>query len=347
MRALNLSLIADQLEGRFVGAEDPLIDGAASLEEAGPTDLAFLASAKQQDRLQGCRAGGVIIGPGVETTIPAIVVDKPYHAFARFLEGLQVARDRVFPPGVHPSAVVDSTADLDPTVALGPYCVVGAGCRLGAGTRLGPHVCVGPDVTIGRDCLIYAQVTIREGCVLGDRVILHAGCAVGTDGFGYVPTETGPRKVPQVGIVVLEDDVEIGAGTCIDRATTGQTLVGAGTKIDNQVQIGHNVKVGRACAMSAQTGISGSCTLEDGVTLGGKVGIADHLRVGQGAQVAGMSGLIRDVPPKGVVFGYPALDFTEAFRIVGAMRKLPGLLKRVARLEKRLAGDGEKNVNEE
>ena len=335
MRALNLSEIAERLGGRLMGSEDPLISGVASLEDAGPGDLTFLADRRNLDKLGECRAGGILVGPDVDNPgIPAIAVEQPFHSFALFLEDFQVARDRVFPPEVHPSAVIHESATIHPSVAVGPFCVVGAGCRIGEGTRLGPHVCLGPDVTIGRDCLVYAQVTIREGCRVGNRVILHAGCALGTDGFGYLPTPQGPRKVPQVGIVVLEDDVAVGACSCVDRATTGQTLIGAGTKIDNQVQIGHNVTVGRSCAMSAQTGISGSCVLEDGVTLGGKVGIGDHLRVGKGAKVAGMSGLIRDVPPGGTVFGYPALEFKESFRLVGALRKLPELLKRVARLEK-------------
>ncbi len=212
-----------------------------------------------------------------------------------------------------------------------------AGTAIGAGTRIGANVSLGPDCSIGGDCLIYPQVTVREGSVLGNRVILHAGCAIGTDGFGYVPGDHGPHKVPQVGIVVLEDDVEIGAGSCVDRATTGKTLIGAGTKIDNQVQVGHNVMVGRACAMSAQTGISGSCVLEDGVTLGGQVGVGDHLRIGKGAKVAGKSGVIRDVPAGESVFGYPALEFQEGFRLVGALRRLPELLRRVTKLER--AGD--------
>jgi UDP-3-O-[3-hydroxymyristoyl] glucosamine N-acyltransferase len=352
MGALNLSAklseIAKELGGRLVGEEDPLITGVASLEDAGAGDLTFLANPKHQFKLEACRAAGVLVAPGVKTKIPAIEVAKPYHAFASFLEGLRMDLDRVFPPGIHATAVIDETAQIHSSAAIGPYCVVGADCEIGAGTRLGPHVCLGPEVRIGQECLVYAQVAIREGTRVGDRVILHAGCNLGTDGFGYVTTEQGPRKVPQVGIVVLEDDVEIGAGVCIDRATTGRTLIGAGTKIDNLVQIGHNVQVGRACAMSAQTGISGSCVLEDFVTLGGKVGIADHLRVGQGAQVAGMSGLIRDVPPKGTVFGYPALDFTEGFRIVGAMRKLPELLRRVARLERELAAKAHgKGISEE
>lgn len=334
MRALKLSEIAVLLGGRLVGQRDPLISGAGSIEDAGPDDLTFVARSQLLDKLEGSRAGAVLLGPGMTSALPSILVEQPFHAFGLFLERLRTDPDRVFPPGVHPTAVIHPEADVSLVAAIGPYSVVGPGTVLGAGTRLGSHVSLGCDVRVGRDCLIYPQVTVREGTLIGDRVILHAGCAVGTDGFGYVPTPTGPRKVPQVGIVELQDDVEIGAGTCIDRATTGRTLIGAGTKIDNQVQIGHNVTVGRACAMSAQTGISGSCVLEDGVTLGGQVGVGDHLRIGRGAKVAGKSGVIRDVPAGGTVFGYPALEFQESFRLVGALRRLPDLLRRVARLEK-------------
>jgi UDP-3-O-[3-hydroxymyristoyl] glucosamine N-acyltransferase len=343
MRALNLSEIAVLLGGRLVGDLDPVIEGVAGIEDAGPGDLTFVAKSQYLPKLKDSRASAVIIAPGMVVDLPAIVVEQPFHAFGEFLKHFQTDLDRVFAPGIHPTAVVHPEADVQAARSIGAYCVIGPGTVLGAGTRLNSHVSLGPDVTMGAECLVYSQVTVREGTILGDRVILHSGCHIGTDGFGYVPTPEGPRKIPQVGIVVLEDDVEIGAGTCIDRATTGRTVIGAGSKIDNQVQIGHNVQVGRACAMSAQTGISGSCVLEDGVTLGGQVGVADHLRIGKGAKVAGKSGLIRDVPPGGAVFGYPALEFNEGFRLVGALRKLPDLLRRVAKLEKedRSAGSSE------
>ena len=345
MRPRKLSEIAALLGGRLAADIDPVITGAASIEDAGPGDLTFVASLPNLEKLNRCRASGVIISPEMAADLPGIVVDKPFHAFARFLEELQVDLDRVFPVGVHATAVVHAEASVDPTGAVGPFSMVGPGTVVGPRTRIGSHVSIGPDVSLGADCLIYPQVTIREGTVIGDRVILHAGCSIGTDGFGYVPTSEGPHKVPQVGIVVLENDTEVGAGSCIDRATTGKTVIGAGTKIDNQVQIGHNVRVGKACAMSAQTGISGSCVLEDGVTLGGKVGIADHLRVGAGAKVAAMSGLFRDVPAGGSVFGYPALEFKESFRLVAALRKLPDLLRRVGKLERSVKGtDADKEI---
>ena len=334
MRALNLSEIAILLGGELAGSQDPVIMGVASIDDAGPGDLTFVAKSQLLGKLIGCRASGVIIGPGMTTDLPAVVVEKPFHAFAEVLKHFQTDPDRVFPPGIHPTAVVDPQADVSAVASIGPFTFIGPGTVLGPGTRVGSHVSLGPDVTIGEDCLIYPQVTVREGTVVGNRVILHAGCSIGTDGFGYVPTPSGPGKVPQVGIVVLEDDVEIGAGSCIDRATTGQTRVGAGTKIDNQVQVGHNTIIGRVCAISAQTGISGSCVIEDKVVLGGQVGIGDHLHIGKGAKIAGKSGIIRDVPAEGTQFGYPAVDFQESFRLFAALRRLPELIRRVARLER-------------
>lgn len=212
--------------------------------------------------------------------------------------------------------------------------MVGAGTTVGAGTRLGAHVSLGPDVTVGQRCTLYPQVTVREGCSLGSDVVLHVGVVVGSEGFGYLPGESGLEAVPQVGVVIIEDRVEIGAGSCIDRATTGSTVVGAGTKIDNLIQIGHNVKVGRHCALSAQSGISGSCVLGDGVIAGGQIGIADHVTVGSGARIGAQSGIMKDVEPGASVFGSPALEVGETFRIFGAMRKLPEMVRRLAKLER-------------
>ncbi len=177
---------------------------------------------------------------------------------------------------------------------------------------------------------------VRERCRLGDRVILHPGAVIGSDGFGYVPDGDGLRKVPQIGIVVLEDDVEVGANACVDRATTGVTRVGRGSKLDNLVQVGHNVTIGRACAVSAQSGISGSCTLGDGVVLGGQVGIADHRRLGDGVRVGAQSGISRDVPDGQEVFGYPAVEAGKAFRQAALVQRLPDLFQRLRELERRL-----------
>ena len=346
MPSLRLSEVAALVGGELVGDRDPSINGVAGVDEAGPGDLTFVTNRKYAGKLGACRASGVIIGPGVDSPLPAVRVSEPYQAFAAVLRLFQAEDDRVFPPEIHPTAVVDPQAVVAGEVAIGPYCVVGPGVEIGAGTRLGPHVVVGPDVRIGRDCRLYARVGLREGCRVGDRVILHIGATIGTDGFGYLPSPQGLRKIPQVGIVVLEDDVEIGSGVCIDRATMGRTLIGAGTKIDNLVQVGHNVRLGKNCALSAQSGIAGSAVLGDGVTLGGQVGISHKAEVGSDVVIGGQSGVTRNLPGGKSYFGTPALEARESFQIAGALRKLPELLRRVARLEAGESGPDQKKEQE-
>jgi UDP-3-O-[3-hydroxymyristoyl] glucosamine N-acyltransferase len=333
MKALRLSEVAKLLGGELIGTDDPMITGVSGIEEAGPGDLTFLARKNFSSALAASGAAAVLVGPDIEVDIPSVRVGNPYAAFADFLEGLLPDPDRVFPPGVHPTAVIDATADVTSVVSVGPYCVIGPGTVVGTGTRLGAHVVLGCDVSIGADCRIYAGVTMREGCLVGDRVWIHSGAVLGSDGFGYLPGPAGIRKIPQVGIVEIQDDVEIGAGVCIDRATTGRTVVGVGSKIDNLVQIGHNVRLGNGCSLSAQTGIAGSSTLGDGVLAGGQVGIGDHIHIGAGAVIGGNSGVTNDVPAGKSLFGYPAVDAKESFRMFAALRKLPELLKRVRRLE--------------
>lgn len=334
MRTMLLSEVAALVGGELLGPGDPTITGAAGVESAGPGDLTFVSRRGLLPALARSGAAAAIIGPGMSCDLPAVRHDQPYAAFARVLALSLPDPDRIFPPGVHPTAVVAPDADVARAAAVGPYCVVGAGTTVGEGSRLGAHVVLGPDVTVGRDCRLHPHVTVREGCRLGDGVVLHAGVVVGTEGFGYLPGPAGLVPVPQVGIVVIGDGVEVGAGTCIDRATTGATVIGEGTKIDNQIQIGHNVRIGRHCALSAQTGISGSSVLGDGVTAGGQVGVGDHVTIGDGVRIGAKSGIARDVPAGESVFGYPALEAGEAFRIAGALRRLPELLRRVAGLER-------------
>jgi UDP-3-O-[3-hydroxymyristoyl] glucosamine N-acyltransferase len=334
MDPVRLHDLAIQLGAELIGDGDVLITGAAGLEHAGSGDITFLAKAGLAGKLADSPASAVIVGPDFTPDRPALRVDDPYRAFAALLARLDTPLDRLFPPGIHPTAVVDPTAEIAADVSLGAYVVVGAGCRLGRGCRLGPHVVLEPDVTLGAACRLYAHSVVRTGCRLGDRVILHPGCVLGADGFGYRPGPAGLEKIPQVGVVVLGDDVELGACTCVDRATTGVTEIGAGTKLDNMVQVGHNVKIGRHSVFSAQTGISGSCTIGDGVTMGGQVGLADHIAVGDGVKVGAKSGLHKDVPAGGVVFGYPALEAGESMRIAAALRRLPDMVRTLNKLEK-------------
>jgi len=339
MEARRLSELAQLAGVPWEGESDPLIRGAAGFGDAGPDQITFVDDRKLEKQLEGIRAGAVVVRPGVPCPVPALRCDSPRQVFAGLLGLFAPSLDRVLPLERHPTAVVDPAAEVAADVALGPYSVVGPGAVIGAGCRLGAHVVVEADARLGASCLLHTRAVVRERCVLGDRVVLHAGTVVGGDGFGYVPGPEGLVKIPQIGIVVLEDDVEVGVNSCIDRATAGETRVKRGTKIDNLVQIAHNVVVGSHCAISAQTGISGSCVLGDGVVMGGQVGCADHLTLGDGARIAAKSGLTRDVPAGQAVFGYPALEFNRAFRLVALSHRLPELFKRVARLES-AAADG-------
>lgn len=341
LTSLRLSEVAALLGGRLLGGDDPVLTGAASLAEAGPGDLSFVADARRAPEGRASAAGALLVPPGLDLGRPAIEVERPYEAFARFLARLAPAPDRLYPPGVHPTAVIDAGAAVE-AAAVGPYCVVGAGAVVGAGTRLGSHVVIGCDASVGRDCVLHAHVVVREGCRLGDRVIVHAGTVVGADGFGYLAGPQGQTKIPQVGIVEIGDDVELGALVTIDRATTGRTVIGAGSKLDNQVHVAHNVRIGRCCALSAQTGIAGSTVIGDGVITGGQVGIGDHLVIGDGARIGAQAGVMKDVAPGGTVFGCPALDFQESFRLTAALRRLPAALGRLRALEGRAAGNAAK-----
>ena len=338
MEPVRLRDLADQLDAELVGDGEVMISGAAGIDHAGAEDITFLARTSLTPRLGDSPAAAVIVGPDVDVDRPALRVQEPYKTFCRLLERLATPLARVFPPGIHPTAVVDPTAEVAPDACLGPYVVVGAGSRVGQRSRLGAHVVLECDTVVGEDCILYPHVVVRDQCRLGDRVILHPACILGADGFGFLPGPAGLTKIPQIGVVVLEDDVELGAGTCVDRATTGVTVIGQGTKLDNMVQIGHNVHIGRHSVFCAQTGISGSCEIGDGVVMGGQVGVKDHLKVGNNAQVAAMSGLHKDVPDGAAVFGIPARNAADAMRIVTALDRLPELLRKVRRLEQ-AAGD--------
>jgi UDP-3-O-[3-hydroxymyristoyl] glucosamine N-acyltransferase len=340
MSAMKLSEIADFLGGEIVGSADPAISGAAGILDAKPGDLTFVTTKGFQEELDRTRATAVIIGPGVDCSLPAIRLENPYEGFARFLARFQTPLDRVFPAGVHETAVIDETADVSLATSIGPYCVIGPGVVIDKGSRLGSHVTVGPDVSIGSDTMIYAQVAIRESCRIGNRVILHTGVRIGTDGFGFLPGKNGLIKIPQVGIVILEDDVEIGSNSCIDRATTGCTVIGQGTKLDNLIQIGHNVSIGSHTVISGLTGVAGSTKIGSGVAMGGSAAVKDHVEIGDGAQIAGKSGVIKSVPAGATVFGTPAMDIKESFRLVSALKKLPELIRRVRKLEKSQSDSG-------
>lgn len=323
------------------------VAGVAGLEDAGAEHLGFYANARYKKELQATRAGAVLVSDEDVALVPAgavpLVAPQPYVAFAKASAHFHPAPAAV--PGIDPGAHVHAQAQVAASAQIGPGAVVGRGARIGAGTVLHPGALVLDDACVGAGCTLHAGAIVRERCVLGDRVILQPGAVIGSDGFGFAfdlegdEASPGPlhRKVPQAGIARVEDDVEIGACACVDRATLGETVIGRGTKIDNLVQVGHNVQVGPLSLIVAQAGISGSTTLGQGVVVAGQVGIVGHLRIGDGARLGAQAGVAHDVPDGETWTGYPALPHREWLRMVTALPRVPALLKQLRALEKRLA----------
>jgi len=344
MDGIRLSKLARLVDAERVGDEDPVITGVASIGDAEAGDLTFVADRKHLDGLEASAASAVILPPDWPCGLPALLSEEPRAVFARVIEHFAPSRERVFPPGIHRSAVIDPEADVAGAASIGPHVFVGPGAVVGEGSVLGPQVVIEAEAVVGPGCTLHARVTVRERCRLGRNVVAHSGTVIGSDGFGFVE-EAGRRiKIPQIGIVEIGDDVEIGANVCIDRAQTGRTVIGSGTKIDNLVQVGHNVILGEHCVLSAQTGISGSCRIGHRVIMGGQVGIADHRNIGEGALLAARSGIHRDVEPGQTVFGSPARDMRESRRIEACLTRLPEMMARVRRLA---SDEGENAENEE
>jgi UDP-3-O-[3-hydroxymyristoyl] glucosamine N-acyltransferase len=336
---IRLGELAERLGGRAVEG-DPgfVVSGVASLGEGGPAELGFLRSARHAAELAASRIGAVIAPPGVEVGgRPAIRSASPNLDIARAARLL--APEPRPAPGVHPRAAVDPAAEVHPEASVGPGAVVGARSRVGARSVLHANATVYADVRIGEDCTLHAGCVVREGCELGDRVILQPGAVLGGDGFGYEFDERGGfEKVPQLGRVVVEDDVEIGACTTVDRARFGETRIGRGVKIDNLVMIGHNCQVGEGSAIVAQSGLAGSSVVGRRVFLMAQTGVANQATIGDGAFVGVRAGAFQDVSPGSRVWGFPAVPERTWHRTMAVLHRLPELLRRVRRLERRLGG---------
>jgi UDP-3-O-[3-hydroxymyristoyl] glucosamine N-acyltransferase len=331
-----LKALAEQVGGELDGPGDLLITGVAGIREARAGELTFVASPRYLPYLDETLASAVILADGVRTKLPCLRVADPYLAFLRAIQAFSKPVAERFAVGIHPSAIVDSTAELGEGVRVGACAVVGRGCRIGPHTIIGPSAVLMDGVSVGQRCLIYPHVTIREECELGDRVILQPGCVIGSDGFGYAKDKGAYHKIPQIGKVVIEDDVEIGANACIDRATTGRTVVGAGSKIDNLVQIAHNVTIGRGTILSAQVGIAGSTKVGDQVVMAGQVGAVGHINIGDGARIGAQSGISKDVPAGAEFFGYPAREHREFKRLHVHINRLPRYAEQLERLRRRV-----------
>ncbi|NLF62774.1 MAG: UDP-3-O-(3-hydroxymyristoyl)glucosamine N-acyltransferase [Lentisphaerae bacterium] len=315
------------------------ITGAASLADAGPTDVTFLANEKYGHLLSATQAPLVLVPVDYPEPPPQgkawVRCQDPSKAFTALVM-LFAPPPPARPAGIHLAAVVDATARIAASAHIGACAVIAANAVIGERTIVMPGTFIGENAVIGDDCLIYPNVTIRERCIIGQRVILHPGVVIGADGFGYDSDATGHSKIPQLGIVEIGDDVEIGANSCVDRARFGVTRIGDGTKIDNLVQIGHNVVTGKACMIVAQVGIAGSTTIGNGVVLAGQAGVVGHLKVGDGAIVMAKAGVTKDLPPKAVVFGMPAADRREFARDAMFIRKLPEICATLKKLQSEL-----------
>jgi len=334
---IKLGELAKRLGVVLEGDPDIPVTGAAGLLEAGPGDVTFFANARYASQVPRTRAAAVIVPESYREEIRAARLRSatPYLTFLHVLRFLAADRGRR-PPGVHPTAVVDSTAVLGEQVSVGALCVVEEGAVLGNRATLCPGVFVGARSSLGEDCYLHPNVTVREEVRLGNRVIVHSGTVLGSDGFGYVPDNGSHEKIPQVGNVMVEDDVEIGANVAVDRATTGSTRIGRGVKIDNLVHIAHNVVIGEGSLVVAQAGISGSTRVGRGVTLAGQAGLVGHIEIGDGAMVGAQAGVTKSVPAGIKVSGYPAMEHDRARRLNAYHRRLPTLFERIRELESRL-----------
>ena len=336
---MKLKEIADRLACRVEGDGDIEIRRVAAIDDAGPGDLTFFVNPKYAARLRETRASAVILADGAGAAPPPGVAmlrsPNPYLAFARAAEAFAPAP--AIPRGIHPLASVAATASVAADAAVAAFVSVGEGARIGARTILFPHVTIGDGAAIGEDCVLHARVSVRERVMLGHRVVVQDGAVIGSDGFGFARTPAGTHhKIPQAGDVIIEDDVEIGANTTIDRPAVGETRIGAGTKIDNLVQVAHGVKLGKGVLLAAQVGIAGSTRLEDNVTLAGQVGVAGHLTIGAGVVATAQTGIPNSVEPGTFISGYPAIENRDWLKASAVFRRLPDLKKAVTDLRRRL-----------
>ena len=335
--------IASFLDGDIVGNASLEIAGIAKIEDAKAGELTFLSNPKYEKFLESTNASAAIVARSLDISKyqklpPAVIqVEDPYASFVIAIQKFS-PRPPLLPQGIHPTAVVDSSAKIGKNCAIGPHVVIGKQCEVGDDTTILPCTVLGHGVHIGNSCLIYSNVSIRELCIIGNRVIIQPGAVIGGDGFGFAPRKDGSyQKIPQLGIVVIEDDVEIGSNTCIDRATMGETRIKRGTKLDNLVQIAHNVSVGEDTVIAACTGIAGSTKVGNKVMIGGNAAITGHITIADRVSIAGHAGISKSLTKEGEsYFGYPAKEFGRAKRIEGALRQLPELLFTIREIGNRI-----------
>jgi UDP-3-O-[3-hydroxymyristoyl] glucosamine N-acyltransferase len=328
--------IARMVDGAVEGNSEKVIYGVAGLQEATEDQITF-AVPPYLDYIHLAKAGAIVVPKDAVVTakIPLIRVENPRGVFALLSSTFNPAFERAM--GIHPSAFVDPTAEVDPAAMIMALAYVGPRAKIGKGTLLYPHSYVGDEAVVGEDCILYPNAVVQQQCELGDRVILQPGAVIGADGFGFTLVDGAHRKVPQVGKVILGDDVEVGANSTIDRGTLGDTVIGSGTKMDNLVHLGHNAQVGDHCLFVAFSGISGSTKIGKYCTFGGQSATKGHITIGDNCMFGGRSGIIRDIPSGSVMSGFPLQPHREWLRKETASLQVPELLKRVQVLEKKLA----------
>ncbi len=340
-RALTLAQVAERTGGRVEGDRERRVVDVAPVAEAGPGELGLLAERRYLRRAAAGDAGALLVSEDlsgeVERPADRVVVNDPHRALVTLLGHFHPAPDPE--PGVHPTAVLGAGVRLGREVTVGPYAVVDEGARVEDRARVGAHCVIGRGSVVGEDSVLHPHVVLYAGSTVGRRVTLHSGVRVGVDGFGYVLVDGEHRKVPQVGGCVIGDDVEVGANTCLDRGSVGRSEVGSGTKIDNLVHLGHNVRIGERSVVVAQVGVSGSTRIGNGVALGGQAGVGGHAEIGDGARIGGQAGVLGDVPAGETWSGYPARPHGEAMRAAALGHRLPELFRRLRALEQKLEGD--------
>jgi UDP-3-O-[3-hydroxymyristoyl] glucosamine N-acyltransferase len=334
MSGVTIGEIADFVGGTFEGPRDTRITGVASLTEAREDQISFLANSLYTRHLDTSRAAAVLVSTTLGQQSPRFIrVKNPYYAIAQVLS--RWFAQRPGPVGVSPLASVSPRAKLGANVSVGPFAVIGDDVVIGDNTLIYQGVSIEPECVIGESTIIYPMVSIYYRSRIGNRCIIHSGVVIGADGYGFATENGRHHKIPQIGIVRIEDDVEVGAGSCIDRAALGETVIGEGTKIDNLVQVGHNAKVGKHCLLVAQVAIAGSAELGDYVVMAGQAGVAGHLKIGHGVQLGAKAAVLEDVEDNAKLMGFPAIPLREFFRREVLLRRLPELVKRVQSLEKK------------
>jgi UDP-3-O-[3-hydroxymyristoyl] glucosamine N-acyltransferase len=334
---MKLEEIARRTQTKLEGDGEIEIEGIAGIEDAGPAQITFLSNARYRSLLKKTRAGAIFLKPGEEAPPGRNVLrsSNPYHSFAQAIDLLH--RRKAPPVGVHPSAFVDPSARLGRDASVGPHAVIEAGAEVGERTEIGANVTVHRGARIGAECVIHAGAVVRENVSLGNRVVLQNGAVIGADGFGFAPTEDGRyHKLFPTGTVILEDDVEIGANSTVDRATVGATVIRRGTKLDNLVHVGHGSEVGEDTVMAAQCGVAGSTKIGSHVMMGGQVGALGHLSIGDRVQCAARTAIHTTVPEGAIVGGAPHLPIQLYLKVTAALRHLPDALRRLRRIEKKL-----------